>query len=239
MAPLTIVAEGKASAERDRLGVGFERHPYGHRAIAARLCADRPHAGMARQWFRSPDILALLPFDRPEPGSSYGLVWSLPDDQAEHWLHAPVGDFEAALNDATGGAAGTLQLASERASWPLALGRAQSLSGPGWVLIGDAAHLVHPLAGQGLNLGLADVRALAEVLTHRESWRGPGDAALLRRYERQRAGATWAMAQATDGLWQLFGHSHPAVRELRNRGLSLVNHLVPIKRWLVGHALDA
>ena len=237
-AALTIVAEGKASEARARLGVTFERHGYGHSAVAARLVSDQPHAGVARQWFRAPDILALLPFDRPEPTQSYGLVWSLPEALAREWAQAPVADFEAALNEATGGGAGTLRLASERAAWPLALGHASALTGPGWALVGDAAHVVHPLAGQGLNLGLADVAALTEVLAARESWREVGDACLLRRYARRRAGATRLMAGATDGLWHLFANQAPGLRELRNHGLSLVNHLPPLKRWLVGHALD-
>ncbi|WP_374676532.1 FAD-dependent monooxygenase [Ideonella sp.] len=238
-APLTVVAEGKASALREQLGVRFERHDYGHAAVAARLVADRPHTGVARQWFRAPDILALLPFDRPEAGRSYGLVWSLPAEQAARWREAPVAEFEAALNDATGGQAGRLALGSERASWSLGIARASAVSGPGWALVGDAAHVVHPLAGQGLNLGLADVAALAQVLAGREPWRALGDADLLRRYARRRAAGTWAMAQATDGLWHLFAHDQPLLRELRNRGLGLVNRLAPIKRWLVGRALDA
>ena len=238
-APLTVVAEGRASALRDQLGVRFEHHSYGQRAIAARLVADRQHAGVARQWFRSPDILALLPFDRPQAGRSYGLVWSLPDAEAERLLAMQAPAFEAALNEATGGSAGRLGLASERAAWPLAIGHASEVSGPGWALVGDAAHVVHPLAGQGLNLGLADVAALAEVLAGREAWRALGDADLLRRYARRRAPGTWAMSQATDGLWQLFAVQQPLLRELRNRGLGLVNRIGPVKRWLVAQALDA
>ena len=237
-AALTVVAEGKASVLRQQLGVQFEQHSYGQRAIAARLVADRPHSGVAHQWFRSPDILALLPFDRPQAGHSFGLVWSLPEPEAERLLALPAADFDAALNQASGGGAGHLALASERAAWPLMLGRASAVSGPGWALVGDAAHVVHPLAGQGLNLGLADVTALADVLATRESWRSPGDADLLRRYARRRATGTWAMAQATDSLWQLFAGQQPWLRELRNRGLGLVNHITPIKRWLVGQALD-
>lgn len=237
-APLTVVAEGQGSTLREQLGVRFERHGYGQRAIAARLVADRPHTGIARQWFRSPDILALLPFDRPQPGHSYGLVWSLPDAQAQQLLGMTPPAFEAALNEATSGSAGRLALASERAAWPLAIGHASEVTGPGWALVGDAAHVVHPLAGQGLNLGLADVAALADVLARRESWRSPGDADLLRRYARRRAPGTWAMSQATDGLWQLFAGQQPLVRELRNRGLGLVNRIGPVKRWLVAQALD-
>jgi 2-polyprenyl-6-methoxyphenol hydroxylase-like FAD-dependent oxidoreductase len=105
------------------------------------------------------------------------------------------------------------------------------------VLLGDAAHVVHPLAGQGLNLGLADVVALARVLGEREAWREPGDDKLLRRYARERLAPNWAMGQLTDGLLQLFAHPAPAVRELRNRGLTLVNHLPLVKRWLTARAL--
>jgi 2-polyprenyl-6-methoxyphenol hydroxylase-like FAD-dependent oxidoreductase len=238
-APLSIVAEGKASAVRERLGVQFERHDYGQTALAARLVSDRPHGGTARQWFRSPDILALLPLDRPAPAQSYALVWSLPEADAAHWRDAPVDEFEAALNDASQGQAGHLRLASERAAWPLAIAHASALTGPGWALVGDAAHVVHPLAGQGLNLGLADVVALAEVLARREAWRTVGDAVMLRRYARRRSLATRAMAGTTDGLWSLFASNDPALRELRNRGMSLVNQMAPLKRWLVGHALDA
>ena len=238
-AKLHALCEGKASKTRESLGVGFDLRPYGHSAIAARLVADTPHCGTARQWFRSPDVLALLPFDRPEPGASYGLVWSMPEAKVPDLLGASPEHFEAALMEATAGAAGRLQLGSERLAWPLSVGRAQRFCGPGWALLGDAAHVVHPLSGQGLNLGLADVSALAEVIMQRESWRGLGDERLLRRYERKRLAPTWAMRQVTDGLLHLFASEQAPLKELRNRGLTLVNHLSPLKRWLTARALDA
>ncbi len=236
-APLTVLAEGKASASRAALGVQFDRQDYGHCAIAARLQADLPHGGLARQWFRSPDVLALLPFDRPVAGHGYGLVWSLPTERAAALCAAPVAEFEAALADATGGAAGVLKLHGERATWPLGLAQADRLCGAGWALVGDAAHLVHPLAGQGLNLGLADVTALARVIAEREPWRSLGDDILLRRYARERVGATQAMALLTDGLLHLFAQPQPMLRELRNRGMTLLNHAAPIKRFLTRRAL--
>jgi ubiquinone biosynthesis UbiH/UbiF/VisC/COQ6 family hydroxylase len=238
-APLTALCEGKASATREALGVAFERNDYGHRAIAARLVASRGHRNIARQWFRSPDVLALLPFDTPQPEASYALVWSMPNEHAERLLAHDDAAFAQALMEATAGAAGELTLASPRAAWPLMRAQASAWCGPGWVLLGDAAHVVHPLAGQGLNLGLADVTALARVIAEREPWRDLADERLLRRYARERLAPTWAMGQLTEGLLELFAHELPAVRELRNRGLTLVNHLTPVKRWLTARALDS
>jgi len=238
-AALTALCEGRDSAGRAARGVRWAVQPYGQRALATRLVADRPHQGVARQWFRAPDVLALLPFDRPQRGASYGLVWSLPQDRAEALLEADDAAFELALNEATGGAAGVLRLAGPRAAWPLAIARAEPVCGPGWVLLGDAAHLVHPLAGQGLNLGLADVATLTHVIATREPWRGIGDEKLLRRHARERTLPTWAMGQVTDGLLQLFSQPAPWLRELRNRGLTLVNGLPPLKRWLATRALGS
>ena len=238
-ATLSALCEGRASASRSALGVRMERHDYGHRAIAARLVAERPHLNRARQWFRVPDVLALLPLDTPEPGRSFALVWSLPDKQAEALLALDAAAFEAELLEATEGACGTLHLASERAAWPLTLAHASTWCGPGWVLLGDAAHVVHPLAGQGLNLGLADVVALSKTIEQREPWRALGDEKLLRRYVRERSAPTWAMERVTDGLLQLFSSPQPAVQELRNRGLTLVDRVAPLKRWLAARALGS
>jgi 2-polyprenyl-6-methoxyphenol hydroxylase-like FAD-dependent oxidoreductase len=238
--PATLVAhcEGQAAAGLRSLGAGIERDAYGQRAIAARLVASRPHGHVATQWFRSPDVLALLPFERPEPGRSYALVWSLDESRAAELLAADGAEFERQLGLATGGEAGELRLTSQRRAWPLLLGQAAAWCGPGWVLLGDAAHVVHPLAGQGLNLGLADVAALIEVIEAREPWRKVGDERLLRRYVRQRAAPTWAMLRITDGLQRLFAADAAPIRELRNNGLTLVNRVSPLKRWLAARALD-
>jgi 2-polyprenyl-6-methoxyphenol hydroxylase-like FAD-dependent oxidoreductase len=243
--PAALVAhcEGRAAASLPTLDAGFERSDYGQRAIAARLVATRPHRHVAHQWFRSPDVLALLPFDRPEPQRSYALVWSLPSERAEALLALDGAAFERELASAVGAGVdqevGALALRSERAAWPLAVGGAERWCGPGWVLVGDAAHVVHPLAGQGLNLGLADVVALTAVIAAREPWRGVGDDRLLRRYVRRRAAPTEAMTRITDGLLRLFAEPSASIRELRNNGMTLVDRVAPLKRWLAARALDS
>ena len=238
-AALQALADGRDSRGRRARGVETDVHRYGQKAVAARLLADRVHEGVARQWFRAPDVLALLPFDRPRRGLGYGLVWSVPDERAAELLAMDEAAFEAAVGEATGGQAGALRLASPRAAWSLQLARAREVCGEGWVLLGDAAHVVHPLAGQGLNLGLADVAALARTLAARESFRSPGDAKLLRRYARERAWPVRSMGQLTDGLLELFAHPHPLARELRNRGLGLLDGLPPLKRFLATRAVQS
>ncbi len=238
-AALVTHCEGRAAAALKELDAGFEQRPYGQKAIAARLVASRPHGHVARQWFRAPDVLALLPFDRPEPGRSYALVWSLPNERADALLVVEPAAFERELALATDGEASELILASDRGAWPLLVGRAARWCGPGWVLVGDAAHVVHPLAGQGLNLGLADVAALVGAIGDRESWRGLGDERLLRRYVRQRAAPTSAMLRITDGLQRLFAEDAAPIRDLRNNGMALVNRISPLKRWLTARALDS
>lgn len=237
-ATLVVHAEGKFAHAGGPAHGALQLEPYGHRAIAARLLASQGHANLARQWFRHPDVLALLPLDAVAPGHGYGLVWSLPEPRAAELLALDDGPFEQALNDATQLEAGTLRLASQRAGWPLYIGHAEPVCGSGWVRVGDAAHVVHPLAGQGLNLGLGDVLSLAEVLAAREPWRSLGDPKLLARHARARILPVQAMAALTDRLLHLFASSNPALRELRNAGLQLVDRLGPAKRWLAAQAMS-
>lgn len=241
-APLRAICEGKFSTERSRLGVQFRRQAYGHSALATRLTSEHPHGGTAHQWFRCPDILALLPFETPRPGASWGLVWSMPQDEATRLAALPPEEFEQALNAATGcEEIGTLKLSAPRVVWPLVHAEADRWSDEGWVLLGDAAHQIHPLAGQGLNLGLGDVISLVRELDaerRRSPWRSPGDARTLRRYERERRTRMLEVGGTGDALWSLFAPgNNELLRTLRNQGLSWVDRLGPVKRWLVSQAL--
>ena len=238
-AGLTVVSEGRDSASRAALGVEYDAHRYGQHALAARLACEIPHGNVARQWFADGEILALLPMGgagEPSGGNSVALVWSVRQDHARDLLAAQPGDFEEALLAASRGALGRLTLSSERKAWPLQIATARRWCGPGWVLAGDAAHNVHPLAGQGLNLGLADARALAQVLHEREYWRSPGDVKLLRRYERARKADVLAMGLATDGLQQLFARGEPAVASARNWGMRGFDRSGRLKDWVVRQA---
>jgi 2-polyprenyl-6-methoxyphenol hydroxylase-like FAD-dependent oxidoreductase len=132
---------------------------------------------------------------------------------------------------------GTMHLVSERLGWALQRALASRCTGAGWALVGDAAHNVHPLAGQGLNLGLADVQTLATVLAKRESHRSVGDAKLLRRYERARSLGTAAMSQATDGIFRLFAHTDSRVQALGRWGVKLFDGSTGLKSWTIRQAM--
>jgi len=249
-APLTVVCEGKASATRDALGVSYAVTRYAQHAIAARLEAAQPHDGAAHQWFNDKgEVLALLPMGGVH-GRSVALVWSVDQLRAPALLAQGADEFNAAVSEASHGVLGALQLTSERAAWPLSRAIADRWTGtmPGargasqaaaqtWALAGDAAHTVHPLAGQGLNLGLADAAMLADVIKEREYWRSVGDPRLLRRYERARRADVLQMSLATDGLQQLFSHSMGPLPALRNWGMRGFDRTRLLKHWIAGQAM--
>lgn len=235
-APLTVICEGRDSFSRERLGVAVERHAYGQHAIAARLSCEKPHGHVARQWFDGGEILALLPL----AGNSVALVWSVADAHHAELMALNTESFVERLHAACRGALGTLTLTSERAAWPLTLGQARHWVGPRWALAGDAAHTLHPLAGQGLNVGLADVAELARVLQARQGqdyWRELGDVKLLRRYERARKADVAAMTGLTDGLQRLFVQAPRGWQVLRNAGMNVFEHSGPLKQWVARQAM--
>ncbi len=239
-AALTVVCEGRRSSTRAELGIDFDVRPYPHKALAARLSTALPHGGVARQWFVDGEVLALLPLDGAD-GRAVALVWSLPPDRADALQQAPGAELAAAVQQRCHGALGDMALLGAAQSWPLERSLARQWTArteQGMVaLAGDAAHAVHPLAGQGLNLGLADAAELARVLAGREYWREVGDARLLRRFERARAADVQAMGLVTDGLFGLFSHDDTRIQGLRNWGLSAFDRSGPLKHWLVRQAM--
>lgn len=238
-AGLQVVCEGQKSTSRNEFGASWTVKAYPQKALAARLQSDKPHLGVARQWFHGGEILALLPVSGPGAdgaGNSLALVWSVGTERADALQAMAPDEFCAALQAVSGELPGSLSLASKLEAWPLALSNADRWVGPGWALAGDAAHTVHPLAGQGLNLGLGDAQTLAEVLAGREYWRGLGDERLLRRYERARKADVAAMGAVTDGLQGLFAHTDGRVQMLRGWGLKGFARSGPLKSWVMRQA---
>lgn len=239
-AALTVICEGKRSATRDELGLTYEVRPYPHKAVAARLRCTLPHGGVARQWFAQGEVMALLPLEG-EQGNSVALVWSVPAQQADDWLAGASQVLAQAVQVRCGNALGDMQLTNPPQAWPLERSNAhrwvtRTPSG-GVALAGDAAHAMHPLAGQGLNVGLGDVAELARVIHEREYWRELGDLKLLRRYERARQADAHTMGWLTDSLFGLFALPDTRVQALRNWGLRSVDRLGPLKHWLARQAM--
>jgi ubiquinone biosynthesis UbiH/UbiF/VisC/COQ6 family hydroxylase len=239
-AKLTVICEGKASSTRTEFGIDFDVKTYPQHAIAARLTCENPHEQTARQWFSLGEILAFLPMDGPQ-GNSLALVWSVQESRVQTLLNDSEPDFCQQLAVASEGSFGQLSLSSERVAWPLQMARAERWAGvhegKTWALAGDAAHNVHPLAGQGLNLGLADVAALAQVLHEREYWRAVGDEKLMRRYERSRKADVMATSATMDGLQQLFSRQGAAWQSARNWGMNGFERSGLLKQWIARQAM--
>ncbi len=241
-AALTVVCEGKASQSRQEWGVEWEVTPYDQWALAARVQCEQAHAQVARQWFNQGEIMAFLPLGGAD-GNLCALVWSVSPQRAQALQAAGEDDFCRELGVASHGVLGAASLTSARKVWPLQQALARRWSGVSqqgaWVLAGDAAHTVHPLAGQGLNLGLADVAELVAIVTGRAYWRSVGDVRLLRQYERARKAEFAVMGQANDVLQQLFTNRNPVVQAMRNWGMNRFEASGPIKQWVARRAMGA
>ena len=241
-AQLVIAADGANSPIRSELGITTSEESYSQSAVVANWTCTYPHLETAFQWFLpGGDIVAMLPL----PNKQASMVWSTSPENAAELLTLDQSQWAEKFSTIANGAIekqlGELTLNSIPAAFPLRKIRATRFIGPESspkvALIGDAAHVMHPLAGQGLNLGLRDVAVLLNILGKRESFRSPSDPVLLRRYERQRQGDTSALLWVTDKLKKLFSASSNTERQLRNWGLGLVNKSHFIKQRLIERAL--
>lgn len=233
-ARLVVGADGLHSWVREAAGIVVTPKPYGQQGVVANFDCERAHHGLARQWFRDDgSVLAWLPL----PGHRISIVWSAPDPLARELLalsHEALATRVAAAGD---DALGALQTLTAPASFPLSSLRLPTSIAHRMALVGDAAHGVHPLAGQGVNLGFGDAQALSKVLAERGPITDAGAPLLLERFARRRAEPVLAMHAVTDGLVSLFGPRTPWLRTLRNAGLSAVDRLPVIKRMLAQPAL--
>lgn len=232
---LLIGADGSQSRVRTLAGLGWAEHDYGEQAIAATLRSTWPHGNVARQAFLATGPLALLPLEDP---SLCTLVWSQPAGEADRRLALSTEDFAAELTAASGGVLGGLQPVGAIRAFRLSRGEAQAYIGPRVALMGDAAHVIHPLAGQGANLGFMDAATLSSIVSEAaEGGRDPGSRAVLRRYERWRRGENRSMQLAMDGFRWLFGGQDPARYWARNCGLLAMDRLPLLKRQIMRRAL--
>jgi len=230
-ARLIVGADGAESWVRAQMGVASSMHDYPQVGVVANFATERAHDGTAFQWFRPDGVLALLPL----PGNRVSMVWSAVETRARELLAAPEAVLGSEVEDASYGTLGALSMITPAVGFPLHRQRVERLVEPRAALVGDAAHNVHPLAGQGVNLGFRDARELAAVLRGR----GPcdcGDYALLRRYERARREDIAALDLTTHGLEKLFSSRAVWITGLRNWGLTLVDTQPLLKNALLRHA---
>lgn len=233
-ASLVVAADGRDSPLRRAAGVPVRGWEYDQSGLVAAVRPAVHHGGVARQRFLPTGPLAFLPL----PDGACSIVWSVPRRQAEALLELPADDFAERLGAAFGHALGPVLEVGERAAFPLRLQHATRYAARRLVLAGDAAHAIHPLAGQGLNLGLMDAAALAEVLI--AAWRRGGDLGdprYLHRYERWRKGENLAMMAVMDAFKRMFGSSLPPLVALRGLGLRWVDRALPLKRSIMRRAM--
>jgi 2-octaprenylphenol hydroxylase len=231
-AQLLVAADGAESWLRTQAGMAVTLHDYGQMGVVANFDCALPHDHVARQWFRSDGVLAWLPL----PGRRMSMVWSTADVHARQLLALDAQALAETVAAAGDHELGMLTTLNQARAFPLRLQTAEQLVRPGLALIGDAAHTIHPLAGQGVNLGFRDAIALAQTLAERHPRQRLGDIMLLRRFERARKSDILAMRCLTDGLQRLFSAEQPAMRQVRNWGLRFTDRLQPVKKRLIRQA---
>ena len=231
-AELVIGADGAASRIREWAGLGSTLTPYGQSGVVANFECERPHRGTAFQWFFDSDILAWLPL----AGNRISMVWSTQSAHADELVAQDAQTLTEKVQAAGHDRLGKLRLLTPAAAFPLRLILVPTTVAPGVALIGDAAHGVHPLAGQGVNLGFGDAEALAEVLAQQPRHVRCGDVRILNAYARQRSEPVQRMQALTHGLHHLFADSRATW--LRNAGMQIVDHVPPLKAALVREAMS-
>jgi len=232
-AGLVIGADGRESWVRSNAGIGAKLEPYGDSGVVANFATGRPHDGTAFQWFRKDGILAYLPL----PGNRISVVWSTPETHARELVALDEGELARRVAAAGEERLGALAPLTPAAAFPLAVMEVERLAVSGLALVGDAAHAVHPLAGQGVNLGFGDARVLAALVRDREIFRAPGDTAVMRRYERARREDILAMRLVTHGLQRLFSLPGRIPAVVRNIGLNFTDDVGVVKNLLIRQAL--
>ncbi len=232
-ARLLVAADGRDSWVRRAVGLDAFDSPYNEKGVVANFTCEKPHRGIARQWFSDDGVLAYLPL----PGQRISIVWSAPDALADELVALPAEELCLRVTAAGHRQLGTLTALTPAAAFPLRLMRVPRVVAPRIALIGDAAHGIHPLSGHGINLGYQDARVLAEVLGECKAWHDIGDLRILERYQRARKEEVLLMQTATDTLRRLFRADLPGAKPLRNLGMNLTNALPVIKNKLVRYAL--
>jgi len=232
-ARLLVGADGRQSGVAARAGIRRIGHDYGQIALVAAVDHELPHEGTAHQYFMPTGPLAILPL----PGNRSSIVWSEPEAQACAIMDLPDAEFLAVLRPRFGDFLGEIQLAGPRFSYPLNLTLAERYVDARVALVGDAAHGVHPIAGQGLNLGLRDVAALAEVVVAaRRRGEDIGAELVLARYQDWRRPDATALALGMDGVNALFSNANPLLRAAREIGMGLVDAIPPLRRGFMRQA---
>jgi 2-octaprenyl-6-methoxyphenol hydroxylase len=236
-APLLVAADGRNSATRDAADIRIARWKYEHQAIVSVVRHERPHDHVAYEIFYPSGPFALLPMTDDAVGHRSAIVWSVPTEDATGWLALNDEDFAAEAGAAMGGFLGRVEMLAPRSSFPLGFHHAAQITAERLALVGDAAHAIHPIAGQGLNLGFRDVAALAQVLV--EGARlglDLGDRQLLDRYQRWRSLDALSVAFATDTLTRIYGVRGKTASAVRRLGMSLVGKITPIRNRLMSEA---